>query len=65
MFLKSSLFDPCAVEGKWSVECIFNLTREDYFLRLFSWVLVKTPLPLIGPDNNLLQVFIKIIGGGI
>ena len=37
MFLKSSLFDIGIVEVKSSVECFFNLSREDYFLCLFSW----------------------------
>ena len=65
MFLKGSLFDICIVEIKWSVECSFNVTREDYFLSLFSWVQVETYFPLSGPVIDPLQVFIEIIRRGI
>ena len=34
---------------KWSVEWFFNLTREDYFLRLFRWVRFETYFPQNGP----------------
>ena len=61
MFLKGSLFDISIAKVNWNVEWFFNLTREDYFLCLFSWVRVETHFPLSDPVINLLQVFVKII----
>ena len=64
MFLTSSLFDICIVEVKWNAEWFFNLTREDHFLRLFSWVRVETHFHWEAQSliffNSLLRLFVKV-----